>query len=241
LKIFVKAFKKNYCVIEKSKKIFVNIVDDFSPKLNNQQDMKIEKLWNSTVKSSQIHDREMLFYLSHSSVKTEIYIKAFWAPYRYHYARIKDPSLKIKLKTLAVSGICKNENDSILIAKRTNVFEYNNKIELVPSGGIQCSSQKGKFIDYKDQLIRELSEETSLEFNSVSLINEVGLIEDLNNGVIDVCCSLKIKGDGKLDSEVSNEYRKFSWIHSDDLLHRDLLPTSIGLVSLCESKIEFNS
>ena len=55
----------------------------------------------------------------------------------------------------------------------------------------------------------ELSEETSLEFNSVSLINEVGLIEDLNNGVIDVCCSLKIKGDGKLDSEVSNEYRKF--------------------------------
>ena len=40
-----------------------------------------------------------------------------------------------------------------LIAKRTNVFEYNNKIELVPSGGIQFSSQKGKFIDYKDQLI----------------------------------------------------------------------------------------
>ena len=121
LKILLKHLK-NYCVIGKSKKIFVNIVDDFSPKLNNQQDMKIEKLWNSAVKAGQIHDREMLFYLSHSSVKSEIYIKAFWAPYRYHYARIKDPSLKIKLKTLAVSGICKNENDSIFDCKKNQCF-----------------------------------------------------------------------------------------------------------------------
>ena len=236
LKFFVEAFKRDCCVIEKANAISVNIEDGFFPHLNDQDEIKVTRIWENALEYKSLHDGQVLYYLSHSSSKENVNVKAFWAPYRYFYSRLQDRSLGTKFVPLAVSGICKSGDELILIAKRTNVTEYESQIELVPSGGINPSAQEGHFVNFKGQLIKELTEETSLESNSINSINVLGIIEDLTNNVVDLCCFLDITNNVKLKSKNSSEYKNLSWVKASNLSIKNLIPTSFGLLNIFENK-----
>ena len=109
-------------------------------------------------------------------------------------------------------------------------------MELAPSGGIDISAQEGEVVDFKGQLVKELLEETPLGVHSISAIREIGIVEDLNNHVIDLCCLLEITDSGTLGTEESFEYKNLSWLKINELPHKCLVPTSIALIHLYEKK-----
>ena len=239
LNFFVEAHERDCCVMEKTNAISVNIEDSFCPKLNDQQEIRVKEIWETTLKSRSLHDGEILYYLSHSSFQGNVSVKAFWGSYRYFYSRLQDSSLRIPFVPLAVSGICSNDDDLVLIANRINVTEYESRLEFVPSGGISSSVQEGKSVDYKRQLTQELLEETPLKIDSISIVNELGIIEDLSNNVIEICCLLKIKGNDNLNSKESPEYRGLKWMKTCELLVENMIPTSSGLFYLYKTKEKF--
>ena len=238
LQFFVEAFERDCCVIEKSNAILIEVDESFSPKVNDQLDFKLAKVWEDASQSRMIQDDQVLYYLSHGSIGGKVIVKAFWAPYKYFYARLQEPSLGNHFVPLAVSGISLNEDNLVLIGRRTNVTEYESQIELVPSGGISSGAQEGRFVDFKRQLLQEFLEETHLGSNSVSSIYEIGIVKDMKNNVIDLCCLLEVVDRRKINPVESSEYKKISWVKVGELISMKLIPTSVGLLHLYATKDE---
>ena len=233
--LFVEMFDKNCYIVESATKISVNVKESYFPQLNDQQDLEVTRIWEDALNYKTLHDGQVLYYLNHVSDQGSIFVNAFWGPYRYFYSRLQDPSLRIDFVPLSVSGICRSRRGLVLIAKRENVTEYETRTELVPSGGINASVQKGIFVDFKRQLVQELIEETSLTESSISTVNEIGIIKDTNNNVVDLCCSLDLYDNVKLNSELSTEYSCLSWVDVNDLSHDELIPTSLGVLNLSKN------
>jgi HAD superfamily hydrolase (TIGR01509 family) len=230
--LFVETLNKNYFIVERSTKISVKVKEEYFPKLNYQQDLEVKRIWEEALNSKALHDDQVLYYLSHVSDQKSITINAFWGPYKYFFSRLQKPLLGIDFIPLAVSGICRSRDGLVLIAERKNVTEYEARKELVPSGGISASVQEGTFVDFKRQLVKELLEETSLTESSISKVNEIGIVKDINNNVIDLCCLLDLCDDGKLNSELSAEYSYLKWVDVNDLSHDEVIPTSLGVLNL---------
>ena len=162
----------------------------------------------------------------------KVTVKAFWGPYRYFYCTLNHPTLGLNFTPLAVSGICLDKRAFTLIAKRKNVTEYSSKSELVPSGGISESAKFENSIDFHKQLLAELFEEASIEAENVSRIKEIGIVRDLSNQVIDICCQIDFVGDAELSSMTNDEYSFLSWIDISKIDCEGLIPTSRGILNI---------
>jgi hypothetical protein len=225
-----------YCVVEKASEIKVQIDESYSPNISHAENEIIEEFWNKAQSANNLHDEEVLYYISHETSGEKAIIKAFWGPYRYFYCTLNNPTLDLNFTPLGVSGICLDKRGFALTAKRKNVTEYSNNSELVPSGGISLSSKFENSVDFHKQLLIELFEEASVEDQNVSRVKEIGIVRDLSNQVVDICCQINLIGDFDLSTKTSGEYSFLSWSDLSKVHQQRLIPTSRGILDIIENK-----
>ena len=225
-----------YCVVERASEIKVQIDESYSPNVTHAENEIIEEFWNKAKSVTNLHDGEVLYYLRHETIGEKVAIKAFWGPYKYFYCTLNHPSLGLNYTPLAVSGICLDKRGYALTAKRKNVTEYSNKSELVPSGGMSAVSKYINSIDFHKQLLEELFEEASIENQNVSRVKEIGIVRDLSNQVIDICCQITFIGDAEFIPKTSDEYSFLSWNDISKIHCHRLIPTSRGILDILSNK-----
>src|SRR5262249_55469071 len=76
------------------------------------------------------------------------------------------------------------------------VTQYPRAWELVPSGGVPGSRLgAGDLVDVEGQLLEELEEELGVARAGVRVLAPLGLVEDLDDGVLDVAYRLELAVD----------------------------------------------
>jgi hypothetical protein len=220
------------CAIERSSDIEISISEGHFPELADEEDRRIETIWQSALKKRSLTDENVLYYQSHISLDNKIVVRAFWGSYRFFFARQMDPSLNTPFVPLAVSGICVNVDDQVLIGRRRNVVEYRGCLEFVPSGGINGPSAGVVTLDYRNQLKEEFVQETELDSSSISFVKPLGLVKDFKNQVVDICCFIQVKTSSSEVLQNTFEYEELSWIEQSAVESETFVPTSIALLNL---------
>lgn len=181
----------------------------------------------------------------------KINLSGNFVEYKQFMAGRKRPDLKLKIKPIGVSGIIltkENGIDYVVWAQRTsNVTDYRNFFELVPSGGIdpKCLLNNGD-IDYKSKLVSEFSEETGLPKKYVRYISEFALVLDTSKNIYDICCVIFINKNRATIAKyfTSEEYDKPHFVPLKNLdtfvktRIGSIVPTSIALI---EAYVKYRS
>lgn len=228
----IKGIERAYCVVEKTSEIKVQADNSYFPIVTHLENQSIEKLWEKAQSSKNLHDGKVLYYLSHETKGAKVTIKAFWGAYRYFYCALNHPKLGLNFVPLAVSGVCLDKRGFTLTAKRKNVTEYPNSSELVPSGGISESEAYENSIDFHKQLLTELVQEASIKAENVLKVKEIGIVHDLSNQVMDICCQIDLDSDAEPSSMGNEEYSLLSWIDLTKVDCNELIPTSRGILNI---------
>ena len=93
---------------------------------------------------------------------------------------------------MAVSGICIDSNDNIIVSVRNKVTDYAGYYELIPSGGIDKRYVEGNRQGYKEQLLVELCEEGGIMLKeNVVGIDTLGVCYDAGSNTIDICMKIQ--------------------------------------------------
>jgi hypothetical protein len=179
-----------------------------------------------------LQDGTVLYYLGHRTEGGRCVISAFFGSYRFFYARSRDPSLRIPSFPLAVSGICVDESDNVLIGLRKNVTEHADCFEFVPSGGLSVKYAVSNSISFTQQLLDEFEEETGLERQIVHSIEPLGLVVDTANDVFDICCCIRVREYPREELGCSDEYHGLELVKFDEVQIQDFIPTSRALGNL---------
>lgn len=228
----IKEFDKAYCIVDQASEIKVQFEDRYFPIVSHSENKAIEKFWKEAQSSKNLHDGKVLYYLSHETNGEKLIIKAFWGAYRYFYYALNHPKLGLNFMPLAVSGVCLDKRGFTLTAKRENVTEYSNSRELVPSGGISETVSSDGSVDFHKQLLIELFEEASIKSGNVLKVKEIGLVLDLSNQVMDICCQIDLCDDFEPSSIDHEEYSSLSWTNLSKLDCDELIPTSRGILNI---------
>jgi len=222
------------CAIERSNNIEISLSEGYSPEISDEESRQIEAIWQDAIEEKSLVDESVLYYQSHISIGNNLVVKAFWGSYRFFFARQMDPLLGISYVPLAVSGICMNENDQILIGKRRNVLEYRDCLEFVPSGGINRTSVRFAPSDFRNQLIEEFVQETELDVSRIRTVKPLGLVKDFKNQVVDICFLIQVETTLGGIVQNTSEYEELSWVKQSAVKSKTLIPTSIALLTLFE-------
>ncbi len=225
------------CSIEENNEIEV-FVRDHSPSLSPETLRKVDDIWHSSLRTNNLVNERVLYYLNHVTQSNRCSIEAFWGPYKFFYARSIDPDLKIPFIPLSISGICSVDDEYFLVGTRGDVFEYRNALEFVPSGGISKSLFDGDIIDYTRQILEEFETETGIHKSNVSRITPLGLVLDLENAVVDICCSMSLRTAFMVNSRSENEYVQIQWLTMDEIEIDTFIPTSRSLFNLYLDSLE---
>ncbi len=219
------------CVVDMVSDISVQVAEG-GHYLNQHMEDRVNEIWQDGLRHNSLHDGTVLYYVGHKTDSERCVISAFWGPYRYLYAKRIDPSLSIPFFPLAVSGICINDDNHVLIGLRQGVTEYPNRFEFVPSGGLSSHHSLGNTVSYAQQLVDEFEEESGLDKRSVTSIRTLGLVIDEIHNVMDICCLINVST--KLDDALDHtaEYEGLKWIEFDDANIKDFIPTSKALSNL---------
>lgn len=220
------------CAIEHSSEIEISISEGHFPEITDEENRRIETIWQSALKQRSLTDESVLYYQSHSSLENKLVVRAFWGSYRFFFARQMDPSLDTPFVPLAVSGICVNGDDQVLIGRRLNVLEYRGYLEFVPSGGINGTSPGVATLDYRNQLKEEFVQETELDIGSISIMKPLGLVKDFKNQVVDICCLIEVDTSSGEVLQNTLEYEDLAWIEQSAVESETFVPTSIALLNL---------
>ena len=228
----IRGFDKAYCVVDQASEIKVQVDDRYFPIVSHSENKAIEKFWKEAQSSKNLHDGKVLYYLSHETNGEKLIIKAFWGAYRYFYYALHHSRSGLNFIPLAVSGVCLNKRGFTLTAKRQKVTEYSNSRELVPSGGISETVSLDYSIDFHKQLLIELFDEASIKPENVLKVEEIGLVLDLSNQVMDICCQIDLDDDVESSSIDNEEYSSLSWTDISKLDCEELIPTSRGILNI---------
>ena len=220
------------CAIEHSSDIEISISEGHFPEIADEENQRIETIWQSALKQRSLTDERVLFYQSHISLENKLVVSAFWGSYRFFFARQIDPSLDTPFIPLAVSGICVNGDDQVLIGRRRNVVEYRGCLEFVPSGGINSTSAGVATLDYRYQLQEEFVQETELDISRISFMKPLGLVKDYKNNVVDICCLIQVNTSSIDVLQNTLEYEDLAWIEQSAVKSETFVPTSIALLNL---------
>lgn len=132
--------------------------------LSSNQKERIETLWCQEREDlgSALYDGKIF---SAIEVSEKELIGEF-VSYKHFVACQRDPEIAeaLQIQAVAVTGITNLEGcSSILVGRRSRrCLQDRNCYELLPSGGIEADCASGQRVCFKEQLYRELEEETSL-------------------------------------------------------------------------------
>lgn len=201
---------KDQCfIVAKARKIQLKVVDH-KLKIIASQERVVNELWNNELTKRKLTNNNIVCYRSHVKEKGVLVIEGYLSQYKYFFAQLKKPELKLNIQPIGVSGIIIDEEQNTLLARRNNVTEYNGFYELVPSGSIDSTRIKGGNIDFQEQLMEELEEETNLKKTDISVIVPLCVLLDKNHDVYDICAKIYVKGhlENLIKSDNKGEYRQ---------------------------------
>lgn len=230
----VNEFELSCCVIERANNIEISLSEGYFPEISVEDSRQLEAIWRDAQEKKSVVDESVLYYHSHKSVGNNLVVKAFWGSYRYFFAKQIDPSLGIPYVPLAVSGICVNDNDQIMIGRRRNVLEYSDCLELVPSGGITRTSVGVAASDFRNQIIEEFVQETGLDIRRIRTLKPLGLVKDFKNQVVDICFRIQVQTAIGEIMQNTSEYEDLAWVEQSAIKSKTLIPTSCALLNLFE-------
>lgn len=223
------------CVVEESSNLEI-FVTNFSPELGNETLRLVDEIWENSSRPSNQFDGEVLYYLSHSVNSQICLINGFWAPYKFFYARHVDKSLNIPFVPLCVSGVSVVDETFFLVGSRKNVTQHESLVEFVPSGGIDRSNCSNGKVNYVTQLLAEFESETGIGADKIVSVETLGLVFDLRDSVVDICCKLVLSALDTSRSLISPEYGEFRFLTLENTEWSKLVPTSRAIYNLILGK-----
>jgi ADP-ribose pyrophosphatase YjhB (NUDIX family) len=139
-------------------------------------------------------------------------VKVSFIPYSLYYASTKDPESFGNIYTLGVSAIAKWRGE-FLIGKRSNkTFKHEGLFEWVPAGGIDDRNGQIEGVAIKEQVYRELEEETGiqrLQVNSLEIDNVFIFPEEK---LFEVCCVIELDYGVEI-LKVSHEHQELFFLN----------------------------
>ena len=200
-------------IIAKSNNVRLNFRKEHILNFSLKEQRQVEDFWNKNAKKNKLFNSKIVCYKSHEIIDNCLVICCYLAEYKYFYFQLKNPKLNFNIFPIGVSGIVIDKNNHSLIGRRSNVLEYKNYFEFLPSGGISDSKINNDVIDFEEQLIEEFEEETSLSRNIILKITSLFLMFDHENLVYDICSKIKIDDELEkllipLTSQEHSEIRK---------------------------------
>lgn len=209
-------------------------LDSTPRKIDLSDDVRrqVEDIWNEEKKLN-----PMLFngsILNVSSYSKERILGQF-VEYKHFMAQRRLPALKkqLQLHVLAITGVTVT-SQHVLIGKRSKyVSHYPGLYELTPSGGVDADAFVGHHVDYREQIQRELEEETGYKPQQIEEIQPLYLI--IEESCIDIVAVVKLRI-SDLAIKATKEYEELMWIARDkvhqfvDRHHNQMVPLSMYLI-----------
>ncbi|MBF0540386.1 MAG: hypothetical protein HQK91_02910 [Nitrospirae bacterium] len=205
----------------------------------------IDILWNQAIYENKLlYNGDLLSFVGIEKNDTSIIITGTYVEYKDYWVQTKNSDLNFGIIPIAVSGIILFEEQgtiyTIMARRSENVTQYVNFLELVPSGNIdKLFLNSDGTIDYKEQLKKEFSEETSLSSNVIEDIRSFAFVNETEMSVYDICSKIYINctsKDIKLSMEDSMEYYKPIIIKLSELkqfaeVNRQMIvPSSLSII-----------
>lgn len=215
---------------------FTVLLDETEFSVSDKTATAVENIWKEAVSSNpSLFDGSKLCVAEFS--KERLICRK--VPYRFVYAQLRDCKLaqELNLTSACVSGVTFCE-DMILWGKRSEkVSQCAGLFELAPSGSLTfCNATH---VDYRAQLLEELLEEIGISKDNVDSVEPFLLVEDTEERVIDICCTIQLKNFGPLDvqnSFTAGEYSEMNCESVDVLKERtkqspsQWVPTSVAVM-----------
>lgn len=229
----IKDVELNCLTISNVKSINLKIID-FNIDISKAQKKIIEDIWNNELQKKVIFitNNEIISYKYHIKSKNCIYIYCFITQYKYFFAQLKNPELNLGIKPIAVSGLFIDEKNNTLLGLRKKTTEYSDFYELIPSGSIEAQQIKNNEVLYKEQLIKEIEEETNISRINVKYIEPYCIIFDNNHSVCDICSKIYIRGklNNLLKYKENKEYKDLKIVELKNIfeyvIKDNFVPTS---------------
>jgi 8-oxo-dGTP pyrophosphatase MutT (NUDIX family) len=208
-----------------------------APPRDPAQQAAVDAAWQNAPGADQRHDGLICLYHGHRLEHEVLQVSALTTRYRYFWAQRRGVSLEPPIRPLAVSGaflLRQKGRDLLLAGQRSEqVEQYAGAWELIPSGGLGTASllPDGN-VDYAGQLLRELREEAGLEAVSLKAVRPLGLVEDLPDRVVSICCVLESAWSREEISRAlagSGEYQRMALLEPAEI--RSLAQGEAGLVA----------
>ncbi len=228
-------------IIAKSRNIEITL--ETNPMvMSSEQTTKVDSVWESaTKKNPNLFNGHALIYVSHNVIEDRIHINVRRIDYKYVFASLLHPELKLDLHPIAVSGIViDNSSNSIMGLRHKSVTQYPEFYELIPAGGIKPDKIKeDKKIDFIAQLVEEFEQEAGLKKKCIQSIIPLGLIYEPYHRIYVIACSIKLNTDLSSDklNLNKNEYSSYKIISLKDL-EETVLRDSISFVPTSRLIIE---
>lgn len=220
----------------------IKIEDESSENLI-KSNKKIEIIWQKELsKKPTLFNGELFTFIDVDKSKKPITVKGKFVQYKIFLASRVDPTIGIKLQPVGVSGVIiikENMIEYVLFSTRsTNVTDYANYFELVPSGNIDKKSRMNLIIDYKSILANEFVEETGLSRTKISGIEYLCFVYDKIKQIYDVCCILETtatRNELIKSFKLINEYKDPQFIPVSNLANfvkknNLIVPTSLAII-----------
>lgn len=115
------------------------------------------------------------------------------ARYGHFLAERETAGVPRAVRPLAVTGVSCVEGKYVFGRRAANVLQEAGALEFLPSGGIDAARIGADgAIDYIGQLLAELEEECGVATDAVRATRLIGLVEDEDEGVIDIVCTIDL-------------------------------------------------
>jgi hypothetical protein len=164
---------------------------------------QVDALWKAKKTASQFDGR--VFALK--EIRPER-ITGFFVPYRYMAAKQWCPDLPYQLETLAVSGLVGCDGAVLAGRRSQDVLQYPGYWELLPSGAVDEGSEQASQVDYRQQLLRELREESGVPTWPIKSWRPLCLLKE---GLVwDLCVRIELEKRVAVPRKTA-EYTEIAW------------------------------
>lgn len=209
-------------------------LDESTPKrvLSDTLKKRIDEIWDEEIRlyGSDRFNGEILNLIDCNDKG----LVGHFIEYKWFVAARKDQEIQkaLQLTPIGVSGIIREGNLALTGLRSKNLAAYPGLWELVPSGGISPKYVQGNTINYRQQMLDELEEETGVNREKVRAVTPFMLILDKVRSVLDICMELEMNSHDFHSEFSKGEYTEFKWITINQQLASESqwVPASIAIL-----------
>jgi hypothetical protein len=208
----------DYQTFKVSHNFCIDVIPTRGFTLSDHQKDEIETIWRQeqSQSSSPLFNGQLLNLIQLEENK----IVGEFIEYKYYLAQLRHPSFK---ELLCIRPVCISAitcvGDKVLMGERSsNVTQYQNYFEVVPSGGIDEKCLVNETIDLPRQFEKELWEETRISMTEIKKNEIFSLIYDFKEDSYELCAEIHLNY-SILKEPISptEEYQQFQWYLKKEL------------------------